>query len=126
SLGHRIGPNADEIMVRANYNVSDRIRLTGEFRFSRKGNNVYDENGNLIKNVGGDIFLSHPDIVENKTAKFLDGERVNTSHLILGFRIEPIREFYFDIFFNYISLENLTKSLTENLSYGLIKFTLEY
>lgn len=126
SLGHRIGPNADEIMVRANYNVSDRIRLTGEFRFSRKGNNVYDENGNLIKNVGGDIFLSHPDIVENKTAKFLDGERVNTSHLILGFRIEPIRAFYFDIFFNYISLENLTKSLTENLSYGLIKFTLEY
>ncbi len=126
SLGHRIGPNADEIMVRANYNVSDRIRLTGEFRFSRKGNNVYDENGNLIKNVGGDIFLSHPDIVENKTAKFLNGERVNTSHLILGFRIEPIREFYFDIFFNYISLENLTKSLTENLSYGLIKFTLEY
>lgn len=126
SLGHRIGPNADEIMVRANYNVSDRIRLTGEFRFSRKGNNVYDENGNLIKNVGGDIFLSHPDIVENKTAKFLDGERVNTSHLILGFSIEPIREFYFDIFFNYISLENLTKSLTENLSYGLIKFTLEY
>lgn len=126
SLGHRIGPNADEIMVRANYNVSDRIRLTGEFRFSRKGNNVYDENGNLIKNVGGDIFLSHPDIVENKTAKFLDGERVNTSHLILGFRIEPIREFYFDIFFNYISLENLTKSITENFSYGLIKFTLEY
>ncbi|MCX8104920.1 MAG: capsule assembly Wzi family protein [Ignavibacterium album] len=126
SLGHRIGPNADEIMVRANYNVSDRIRLTGEFRFSRKGNNVYDENGNLIKNVGGDIFLSHPDIVENKTAKFLDGERVNTSHLILGFRIEPIREFYFDIFFNYISLENLTKSITENFCYGLIKFTLEY
>lgn len=126
SLGHRIGPNADELMMRANYNLSDRIRLTGEFRFSRKGNNVYDENGNLIKNVGGDIFLSHPDIVENKTAKFLDGERVNTSHFILGLRIEPIREFYFDIFFNYISSKNLTKSLTENLSYGLIKFTLEY
>lgn len=126
SLGHRIGPNADELMMRANYNLSDRIRLTGEFRFSRKGNNVYDENGSLIKNVGGDIFLSHPDIVENKTAKFLDGERVNSSHFILGLRIEPIREFYFDIFFNYISSKNLTKSITENLSYGLIKFTLEY
>lgn len=126
NIGHRIGPNADEIMFRANYNLSDRIRLTGEYRFTRKGNNVYDENGNLIKNVGEDIFLSHPDILENKTAKFLDGERINTSHFILGMRIEPIREFYFDIYFNYVSTKNLTKSVTDNLSYGLIKFTLEY
>ncbi len=126
NLGHRIGPNADEIMFKANYNLNDRIRLTGEYRFSRKGNNVYDENGNLIKNVGGDIFLSHTIEEENRPAKFLDGERINTSHLILGFRIEPIREFYFDIFFNYISSKNLSKSNTDNLSYGLLKFTLEY
>ncbi|MFN3694730.1 MAG: capsule assembly Wzi family protein, partial [Ignavibacterium sp.] len=59
NLGHRIGPNADEIMLKANYNLNDRIRLIGEYRFSRKGNNVYDENGTLIKNVGSDIFLSH-------------------------------------------------------------------
>lgn len=126
NLGHRIGPNADELMFRANYNLNDRVRLTGEFRFTRKGENIYDENGNLIRNVGGDIFLSHPDIVENKTAKFLDGERINFSHFILGFRIEPVREFYFDFLFNYISSKNSSRSSTENLSYGLIKFTLEY
>ncbi len=126
NLGHRIGPNADEIMFRANYNLNERIRLTGEYRFTRKGNNMYDEQGNLIKNVGGDIFISHPDIIENKTAKFLDGERLNTLHLILGFRIEPIREFYFDIYFNYLESKNLTKSAKNVLSYGLVKFTLEY
>lgn len=113
-------------MFRGNYNLNDRIRLTGEFRFTRKGNNIYDENGNLIKNVGGDIFLSHTTTEENRPAKFLDGERINTYHLILGFRIEPVREFYFDIFFNYLSSKNLSKSVTNNLSYGLIKFTLEY
>lgn len=126
NLGHRIGPNSDELMFRTNYNLNDRIRFTGEFRFVRSGKNIYDDNGNLVKNVGGDIFLSHPDIVENTTAKFLDGEQVNTSHFILGVRIEPVREFYFDIFFNYIVNKNLTKSLTERLSYGLVKFTLEY
>lgn len=126
NLGHRIGPNADELMFRGNYNLNDRIRLTGEFRFTRKGNNIYDENGNLIKNVGGDIFLSHTTTEENRPAKFLDGERINTYHLMLGFRIEPVREFYFDIFFNYLSFKNLSKSVTNNLSYGLIKFTLEY
>jgi len=126
NLGHRIGPNSDELMFRTNYNFNDRIRFTGEFRFVRSGKNIYDDNGNLVKNVGGDIFLSHPDIIENTSAKFLDGERINTSHFILGVRIEPIREFYFDIFFNYIVNKNLTKSLTEKLSYGLVKFTLEY
>jgi hypothetical protein len=126
NLGHRIGPNADEIMFRANYNLNDRIRLSGEYRFSRKGKNIYDENGNLVKNVGGDIFLSHPEIVVEKTAKFLDGERINTSNFILGIRIEPIREFYFDILLNHISTRNLNKSKSDNLTYGLIKFTLEY
>lgn len=126
NLGHRIGPNSDEIMFRANYNLNERIRMSGEYRFSRSGKNLYDENGNLIKNVGGDIFLSHPDLVENTTAKFLDGERINTSHLILGFRIEPIRDFYFDIWYNYIINKNITKSFTDKLSYLLIKFTLEY
>lgn len=126
NLGHRIGPNADEIMFRANYNLNDRIRLSGEYRFSRKGKNIYDENGNLVKNVGGDIFLSHPVVVIEKTAKFLDGERINTSNFILGIRIEPIREFYFDILLNHISTRNLNKSKSDNLTYGLIKFTLEY
>ncbi|AFH48886.1 Hypothetical protein IALB_1175 [Ignavibacterium album JCM 16511] len=126
NLGHRIGPNADEIMLRANFNLNDRIRFTGEYRFSRKGKNIYDINGNLIKNVGGDIFLSHPDILENTTAKFLDGERINTSHFILGMRVEPVREFYFDIYLNFISSKNISKSITDNLSFGLVKFTLEY
>ncbi|MFN3871595.1 MAG: capsule assembly Wzi family protein [Ignavibacterium sp.] len=126
NLGHRIGPNADEIMFKANYNLNDRIRLTCEYRYSRKGKNVYDESGNLIKNVGGDIFLSHTTEEENRPAKFLDGERINTSHIIFGLRIEPVREFYFDIFFNLISSKNLSKSVTDNLSYGLVKFTLEY
>lgn len=126
NLGHRIGPNADELLFRTNYNLNERMRLTGEFRFTRNGRNIYDENGNLVKNVGGDIFLSHPEIVENTTAKFLDGERINTSHLILGLRIEPIREFYFDILWNYMQETNLTKSVTEYLNYLLIKFTLEY
>lgn len=126
NLGHRIGPNADELLFRTNYNLNERIRLTGEFRFTRNGRNIYDEYGNLVKNVGGAIFLSHPEIVENKTAKFLDGERINTSYLILGLRIEPIRDFYFDILWNYLQEKNLTRSFKENMNYLVIKFTLEY
>lgn len=126
NLGHRIGPNADELMLRVNYNLNERLRLTGEFRFTRSGKNVYDESGNLIKNVGGDIFLSHPSVVEDKKAKFLDGERINASHLIFGISIEPIREFYFDILLDYWQEKNLTKSFAKNMNYLVMKFTLEY
>lgn len=126
NLGHRIGPNADELMTRANYNFNEWLRLSLEYRFVREGNNVYDENGNLIKNVGGDIALTHGLIIVNEEAPFLDGERFNYNYFIAGLRIEPIRDFIFDISFHYQNQNNITKNISTNLSYALLKFTLEY
>jgi hypothetical protein len=125
-LGHRIGPNADELMLRANYNVNEKIRLGLEYRYSRKGNNVYDDNGNLIKNVGGDPALAHDINNIKEHAYFLDGERVNYNFFSGGIRIEPLRGYIFDISFNYQSQNNVTKKVTSDLSYALFKFTLEY
>ena len=65
NLGHRLGPNADEIMFRSNYNFSEWLRLSLEYRYQRKGNNVYAEDGTLIKNVGGDIALTHGYVLAN-------------------------------------------------------------
>lgn len=126
NLGHRIGPNADELMTRANYNFNEKLRLFFEYRYVREGNNVYDDNGNLIKNVGGDIALTHGVNIINEHAPFLDGERVNYNYFITGFRIEPVRGYIFDVSFNYRDQKNITKNTSENLSYALLKFTLEY
>ena len=126
NLGHRIGPNADEIMARTAYNVNEKVRLSLEYRFQRNGKNIYDDNGNLIKNVGGDIALSHGQVVINQEAPFLDGERINYNFLIAGVRIEPIRGFIFDISYNYQNMKNISKNLSADLGYALFKFTLEY
>jgi hypothetical protein len=126
NLGHRIGPNADELMTRVNYNFNEWIRLSLEYRFVRKGNNVYDDSGNLIKNVGGDIALSHGAVVKNLEAPFLDGERVNYNYFISGLRIEPLRGYIFDISFNYRMEDNISKNIMNNTSFALLKFTLEY
>jgi hypothetical protein len=126
NLGHRIGPNADEIMTRANYNLNEWVRFSLEYRFQRNGKNIYDANGNLIKNVGGDIALSHGQIVINKEAPFLDGERINYNFFIAGVRLEPARGFIFDISYNYLNQENLSKHLSSDLGYALFKFVLEY
>jgi len=127
NLGHRIGPNADELLLRTNYNFNEWLRLNVEYRYSREGNNIYAEDGTLVKNVGGDIALTHGEIVPaNYEAYFLDGERVNFNFFSAGFRIEPIRGFIFDLSYNYSNQQNITKNITDNMSYALLKFTLEY
>lgn len=126
NLGHRIGPNADEIMFRTNYNFNDWVRLNLEYRFVREGNNIISSDGTIIKNVGGDIAVSHGESPASDRAFFLDGERVNNSFFSTGIRIEPIRDFIFDLSYNFSYHNNLTKKISDNLSYALLKFTLEY
>jgi hypothetical protein len=126
NLGHRIGPNSDEIFTRFVYNVNSWIGASLEYRHQRSGENVYDNVGNLVKNVGGDIFVSHDLSRENDTAIFLDGIRIDTDIFQAGIRVEPFRDFVFDIIYNYSIQNNLTENTKQDFSYGLIKFTLEY
>lgn len=126
SLGHPIGPNADEIFTRLAYNITDWIRVSLDYHFVRRGENVYDAEGNLIKNVGGDINLTHGTVPENTQAIFLDGIRINNNIFQLGLKIEPIRDFIFDIIYEVNNEKNISKGTTFNQSYGEIKFTLNY
>ncbi|MGB5847612.1 MAG: hypothetical protein WBH40_03930 [Ignavibacteriaceae bacterium] len=125
NLGHRIGPNSDEIFTRFAYNVYSWIGASLEYRHQRSGENVIDDDGNLVKNVGGDIFVSH-ESRESDTAIFLDGIRINYDEVQVGIRIEPIRDFIFDIIYNYSIQNNLSEGYKKDFSYGLLKFTLEY
>jgi len=97
-----------------------------EYRHRRSGENVFDKDGNLIKNVGGDIFLTHGSVPPNTLAFFLDGIRVNTDIFQAGIRFEPVRDYIFDIIYNYRIEDHLTEGFKKDYSYGLIKFTLEY
>lgn len=126
NLGHRIGPNADEIMFRSNYNLNEWMRLNFEYRFQREGNNLIAEDGTIIKNVGGDIAQTHGNFLATDRAYFLDGERVNNNFFCLGLRIEPIRDFIFDISYNFNQQKNVTLNTTDQINYALFKFTLEY
>jgi hypothetical protein len=125
NLGHRIGPNSDEIFTRFAYNVNDWISASLEYRHQRSGENFYDVDGSLIENVGGDIFYSH-ESRKSDTAIFLDGIRINTDIFQAGIRIEPARDFIFDIIYNYKIENNITEGYLDDFSYGLIKFTFEY
>ncbi|MBT8383043.1 MAG: hypothetical protein KJO59_11865 [Ignavibacteria bacterium] len=125
-LGHPIGPNSDEIFTKSAYNFNDWIRLTCNYRYISRGENVYNSEGNLIKNVGGDVFLPYGPGSESEEAPFLDGVRIDNNIFEAGLRVEPIRDFIFDLVFNYNIENNITESYKRYLSYGFIRFTLEY
>lgn len=57
-LGTGIPPNSKCVTVSLNYDISPRINANIRADYIRHGKNNYDDNGNLIENFGGDVFLS--------------------------------------------------------------------
>ncbi|MBN1632930.1 MAG: hypothetical protein JW917_02045 [Ignavibacteria bacterium] len=126
NLGHRIGPNTDEIYSSASYNISNWGRIEMEYRFIRKGNNVYDESGNLVKNVGGDISVPFRDGIDDDYAPFLDGVRVNSNVVDIGFRFQIIQNITFWLKYIYRIDNNITKNLKNDVSFAFFRMNVDY
>lgn len=126
NLGHRIGPNADEIFSMMSYNVSSRLNLKLELAMQRAGNNIYNSAGDLIKNVGGDIKQPRRDLVDSEVATFLDGIRVNTKLVNFILRFEPLRNYIFELNYSYRIDENISTGVKSDYSFGSVKLKIEY
>lgn len=125
-LGNPIGPNADQIYSRVTYDFSDWLSLSVAYERIRKGENVYDAAGNLVKNVGGDANQTFRDGIDSDVANFLDGNRVNTDVARVSLKIEPIRNFIFDINYNYQKENHLDQNFVRDVSFGSIKLSIDY
>lgn len=126
NLGHRIGPNADEIHTAVTYNINEKMKVNFEFQHVRSGENIYDGQGNLIFNAGGDYMTGHRELIDAKYINFLDGERINQNIFSFSFRIEPIRELWFDLFYRYIAERNVTKETSLNTSYAYLRMMFNF
>jgi hypothetical protein len=72
-IGANMHPNSDKIKFALLYGVSSNISLELGAAYSRHGLNIYDEDGDVIRNVGGDIDLGHRNTASDMV-KFLDGD----------------------------------------------------
>lgn len=79
-LSHRIGPNADAWFFRLDVTPLRNLILSGRVTLERKGENTYDASGQLVRNVGADIFQPHRD-VDPQYVTFLDGVLVRTRRI---------------------------------------------
>lgn len=125
-MGHPTGPNSDHIFAKIRYNFSERLNFILEYQKIRKGNNVLAENGELERNVGGDIFQSFRTGVDNEIAYFLDGIRENTEIIGVNISYEPIRNYVFDLNYSYSILNNITNGHKTDNSFAYLKFRFDY
>jgi hypothetical protein len=57
-IGLGIPPNSTAITFSLDYDVTSRVNANIRTDLIKHGNNVYDENGNIVLNVGGNVFES--------------------------------------------------------------------
>lgn len=125
-LGHPIGPNADQLFTRLQYNLSDRISFNLELQKIRKGENIYNSKGELVRNVGGSVYDSFVGDRDDDEAYFLDGIRVNDYNIRFNFIYEPLLNYTFDLNYVYNISKNLTYGNNTDQSYAYIRFNLGY
>lgn len=72
-LGHPLGPNSDDTLFRIVYRPQWQWRFAIEFQRQRHGANITDEEGNVIRNVGGDLLFPFRPGIDSREKQFLDG-----------------------------------------------------
>lgn len=124
-IGHNIGPNSDEILLKADYNLNPWIRFSTSYQFIRSGENIYDNEGRLLFNAGGDQFVPYRMNIDPEYINFLDGERINKNIFTATVKMEPMRKLFVNLMYKFISLNNVTRNLESNTSYILFTTNFE-
>lgn len=125
-LGHQLGPNADEIFAGLDYNLSYKVRFSADYRYRRKGSNILDDAGNVIKNVGSDVFFTYRPGIDDPDATFLEGDRINTNMINLALRFQIIRNFWFTLEYSYMIEDYVAKGYKNETSFAAFRMNVDY
>jgi hypothetical protein len=99
-LGFDLLPNSIRISALLNYRFSGRLNFSARYDHSIHGRNIYDENGKLVKNVGGGLYENYW-WTDSQDAPLLDGEREFKDYFSIGFNYELLYGLYFDFLYQY-------------------------
>jgi hypothetical protein len=124
-LGPALQPNGDEIAVKIIYDFTNRLRLDLLYKHQRSAEGLeFDSTGKLIANYGGYINQGIGEYLNYNG--FLYGNRINRDILTLNLRFEPIRQYYFEIKYQYKyqNLLYLNKKIKDHIFF--LTFRLDY
>jgi hypothetical protein len=117
-IGANMNPNSDKLWLNGKYYLDNRLNFQLGLGFERHGKNITDQDGNVIRNVGGDINLGHRSI-DSENSKFLDGNKENTFSVETGVKYEIFNEFYLELSYLHYSKEDVIKT-----KQNMINFTI--
>lgn len=92
-LAAPIKPNSEIYAFRINYRPLHRLFMNLEFTYMKHGANLKDSNGNVIRNVGGDVLIGHREF-DPVNAAFLDGFREYYRNVTLEAVFEPYNNYF--------------------------------
>lgn len=95
-LGINIQPNSSLFSFRLTYLVNEKIKMNALFEHLLNGKNIYDDDGKLLQNVGGNVFEYHT-LYDSPQVSLLEGnvERINS--WTFNFEYEFLYGFYFNL-----------------------------
>ncbi|QQS37964.1 MAG: hypothetical protein IPM56_08510 [Ignavibacteriales bacterium] len=94
SLGPDIAPNSELFFCQINYRLNHRLNFSTSISLTNHGANPVDENGVLVKNVGGNINVGHR-LQDAAEVNFLDGAREVLRSYSLSISYEPFNQMFF-------------------------------
>ncbi len=112
-LGLRIGPNADSWFFRTDFLPLRNLMLSARVSFVRKGENVLDAAGFVIRNVGSDPFVPHSDL-DPVRKKFLDGVLIHSGLLEFLATWEIVNQIWLDGRYQFDWEENMQTGARSN------------
>lgn len=110
-LGANLQPNSTAFSAEINYLFQCDWEIGFNYTHILHGKNYYDNNGNLMRNVGGNIF-ENLNLYDSQTAPLLDGELEKIDKFSLSVQDEILYGVYLKL------MLNSSQSQSENVKYS--------
>lgn len=124
-LGHHLEPNSDEIAMKLNYDITNRININVLYQHQRSANGIeYDSLGRVIVNYGGNI--NNATGYSYSDPEFLKGNRIDRDIITANASWQFIRQFYIELKYVQRYINNIYQSKKFNDNYYFASLRIDY
>ncbi len=119
NLSSDLHPNTSSMNFNVIFRPHHRINIISGFTYNVHGTNITDDQGNILRNNGGNILIGHRPF-DSKEVYFLKGEREYSRIFKFKTSIEPIKNWIFTLNCSY---KNMSLAKSQHLEQFFASFS---
>ncbi|MEP7146058.1 MAG: capsule assembly Wzi family protein [bacterium] len=124
-LGHHLPPNSDEIALKLNYDITNRININILYQHQRSANGIItDSAGRILINYGGNI--NNATGYNYSDPQFLKGNRINRDIITTNITWQFIRQYYIELLYVHRIFDNIYQNRKLTDDYVFATFRIDY